>query len=122
VGTDGPDVHGRLEAVGADWMRVDHPTGGVSYVHLSHVVVVAGLVGGAVPSAARPLAARLSLRSVLRRFADEQASCVLHVVGGRVLSGEPVRVGADFVELRQGDAGSQVTVPLAAVAVVQERP
>jgi hypothetical protein len=119
VSTDGPDVQGRLTDVGADWLRVDHATGGISYVHLRHVVLIAGLAGGAVPAQARPITARLSLRSVLRRMVDERASCTVHLAGGRMVQGDPGRVGADFLEL--DGPGGRVAVPLLALAVVQDR-
>jgi len=115
----GTELHGRLADAGADWILVDGGPGRAWFVHLTEVVVVDGLGPGAVPDQARPVAARLSLRSVLRRFADERQPCALHLRGGRILHGVVVRVGADFVELRQGDAADPVTVPLVVVAVVQ---
>ena len=120
VSLDGPEVRGRLSAVGADWLCVDHPAGGASFVHLRHVVMITGLADGAVPGPARPITARLSLRSVLRRIADEQRSCAMHLSGGGMLQGDLVRVGADFVEVRL--AGGRVTVPLTALCAVRDQP
>jgi hypothetical protein len=120
VGTDdGLDLHGRLAAVGSDWLSVDDG-GGARFVSLAAVAMVGGLGDGALPEAARPLTARLSLRSVLRGFAAERRCCAVHLRGGRLVRGVPERVGADFVELAQPEAGCRVTVPVAAIAVVQE--
>jgi len=117
--SDDLEVRGRLARVGSDWMLVDH--GQIAwFVHLPAVLVVTGLDRHSVPDEALPLSARLSLRSVLRRLADERRTCALHVSGGRALQGALVRVGADFVELRSADVPDSVVVPLAAVAVVRD--
>ena len=116
---DGTELHGRLAGVGADWLLVDGGPGSAWFARLAEVVVLVGLGRHAVPDEARPVSSRLSLRSVLRRFAEERQPCALHLRGGRILHGVLVRVGADFVELRQGDTDEPVSVPLAVVAVVQ---
>jgi len=117
--TDDLEIRGRLARVGSDWMLVDH--GDIAwFVHLSVVRVVSGLHERAVPDEARPLSARLSLRSVLRRLAEERRACALHLAGGRIAQGTLLRVGADFVELRSPDVPDPVVVPLAAVAVVRD--
>lgn len=117
--TDGLELRGRLARTGADWILLDDG-GGVWFVHLPAVAVIGDLGPRILPSEARPLTARLSLRSVLRGLAAEGQACALHLRGGRTLHGSLARVGADFVELRQGDVGA-VTVPLAAITVVQGR-
>lgn len=117
--TDDLDVRGRLARVGSDWMLVDQ--GHIAwFVHLSATLVVSGLGQHSVPDEARPLSARLSLRSVLRRLAEERRDCALHLSGGRVVLGSLLRVGADFVELRSPDVPDPVVVPLPAVAVVRD--
>jgi hypothetical protein len=122
VGTlDGLDLRGRLTATGADWLVLTD-AGGVWFTHLPAVAVLRGLAPGSLPVEARPLTSRLSLRSALRRFAEDRRSCTLHLRGGRMLHGNLTHVGADFAVLRQGETGEAVTVPLAAVAVVQGRP
>jgi hypothetical protein len=118
---EGLELQGRLAAAGTDWVLVDDERGGAWFAHLPHVVMVGGLAARSVPDSARPVGARLSLRSVLRRIAADGRACALHVSGGRTLHGSVVRVGADFVELRPGDATEPVTVPTSAVAVVQDR-
>jgi hypothetical protein len=118
---DSLDLHGRLASVGSDWMLLVDGGGGGWFVHLPCVDLVTGLGSGSVPGAARSLSTRLSLRSVLRGLADDRQPGAVHLRGGRTLHGTLVRVGADFVELRQGETGERVTVPLAAVSVVQGR-
>lgn len=118
---DGLDLHGRLARAGSDWVLLDDGRGGASFVSVPCVAVVAGLGPRSVPGAARPLSARLSLRAVLRSLAEDSQPCALHLRGGRTLHGILSRVGADFVELDQGETGQSVTVPLAAVSVVQGR-
>jgi hypothetical protein len=112
------ELRGRLAGAGADWILVDG-AGSAWFVHVSEVVEVAGLGPRSLPDQARPVSARLTLRSVLRRLAEDGQPCALHLRGGRMLHGVLVRVGADFVDLRPGDAGAPVCVPLGAVAVVQ---
>jgi hypothetical protein len=117
--TDGLELRGRLARVGADWMLLEQDRV-AWFVQLSAALVVAGLGPHSVPDEARPLSARLSLRSVLRRLAEDHGTCALHLRGGRVVQGSLLRVGADFVELRSGDATDAVVVPLAAVTVVRD--
>ena len=118
---EGLELRGRLARVGSDWLLLDDGQGSAWFVPLGSLGVIVGLGARSVPAEARGLSARLSLRSVLRRLAGEMQPGVLHLRGGRILHGVLVRVGADFAELRQSDAGAVVTVPLAAVTVVQVR-
>jgi len=118
--SDGQEVRGRLAAVGADWLMVDDGTA-TSYIHLRWVALVSGLGPGAVPADARPMSSRLSLRSVIRRLGEEGATCAVHLQGGRVVHGSPLRVGADFIELREQDAAGVLTLPIAMVTVVRRR-
>jgi hypothetical protein len=122
VGTsDGLELHGRLTGSGADWLLLSDAQGVASFVHLGAVATVRDLAPGVLPEAARSLASRLSLRSALRGVAEDRRPCTLHLHGGRVQQGDLVRVGADFVVLRH-PGGDEVTVPIAAIAVVQTRP
>jgi len=122
VGTvDGIEIDGRLTATGADWVLVS-AGGNVWFAHLPSVAVLRGLAPGSLPAEARPLTSRLSLRSALRRFAEDRRPCTVHLRGGRALQGNLIHVGKDFAVLRQGQTGEPVTVPLGAVAVVQGRP
>jgi hypothetical protein len=116
---DGLEVRGRLARVGSDWLLVADGAA-TWFAHLPAVLVVAGLAPHSVPEEARPLTARLSLRSVLRRLAEDRQRYGFHLRGGGVLQGSLLRVGADFLELRPGDAADTVVLPLAAVALVRE--
>jgi hypothetical protein len=119
VGTaEGLDLHGRLADAGSDWLSVEEDAG-TSFVPLAGVAMIVGLADSSLPDAARPLAARLSLRAVLRGLAAEEQACVLHLRGGRTLRGVPARVGADFVELALPESVDPVAVPLAALGVVR---
>ena len=118
---DDLEVRGRLTATGADWLLLSDAAG-VWFVHLAAVAVLHGLAPGSLPEQARPLTARLTLRSALRRFAEDRRPATVHLRGGRVLHGNLTHVGADFAVVRHADTGEPVTVPLAAVAVVRGRP
>lgn len=123
VGTlDGLEVHGRLTATGADWILVSDAEGTVAFVQLTAVAVLGGLASTALPEAARPLTARLTLRSALRSVAEDRRPCAVHLRGGRTLTGNLIRVGADFAVVRQSGTGEQLTVPLAAIAMVRGHP
>jgi hypothetical protein len=117
--TDGLELHGRLTGTGADWILLSDGRGGASFVSLAAIGVLGGIAPGSQPVEARPLTARLSLRSALRGLAEDRRQCMVQLRGGRTVPGNLLRVGADFVELRQGGTGESVLLPLAAVAVVQ---
>jgi hypothetical protein len=118
---DGLEVRGRLARTGSDWLLLEDVAGGAWIVPLAAAVVVSGLGSRSVPGEARPFSAKLSLGSVLRGLAERQQHCALHLRGGRVLHGTLARVGADFVDLQPDESLAPVTVPLAALAVVQDR-
>jgi len=118
VTTDGWDVSGRLLRAGADWVVLANGDAGAWVVHLRFVATVTGLADRPVPAEARPLSARLSLGSVLRRLADGEGPVGLRLVGGRVLHGTLTRVGADFVELRTG-IGEVTVVTFGALVAVR---
>lgn len=119
--TGGLDLHGRLTGTGADWALISDGHGQASFVHLAGVALIGGLAPSSMPTEARPLTSRLTLRSALRGLADDRRPCTVHLAGGRTLQGNLVRVGADFAVLRQVETGEQITVPVAAIAVVQSR-
>lgn len=117
--SDDLELRGRLVRAGHDWFVVEQAQT-AWFVHVPAVRLVTGLDPHSVPEEARPLSARLSLRSVLRRLAEERRECALHLHGGRVVQGGLARVGADFVELRTGEPPDLVVVPLASVVVVRD--
>ena len=113
--TDGTDVAGDLCGYGAGWLLLDAGEA-VWLVPIAGVVLVEGLGPGSVPESSRPRTARLTIGSVLRRLAGDGGSCVLRLLGGRLVRGALLRVGADFVVVGSGEV--EVTVPLGALVAV----
>ena len=58
----------------------------------------------------------LGLRAALRRLADAEARCLLHLADGSRHEAYVDRVGADFLEAREG-----LLVPYAGLVAVQRR-
>mgnify|MGYP001289295622 CR=1 FL=1 len=87
---------------------------------LPAVQAVEGASPRALPEVAWPVVARLGLGSALRRLADQQARCVLHLRDGDRHDGVLTRVGRDFVELVTG-ADRSVLVAWSGLAAVQSR-
>jgi hypothetical protein len=118
---DGWILRGRLARVGADWAHVVEDAGRAWVLNVRHLTTVSGLADRTLPPEARPLAARLSLGSVLRRLAEAPGPVVARVVGGAMVHGSVRGVGADFVEL-EVDADERVVVPFRALVAVQVTP
>jgi len=116
---DGSEATGVLARCGAGWLLLGAASGSW-LVPQTAVVLVAGLAAGSVPEASRPLTARLSIGSVLRRLAKEDPACVLRLHGGRQLEADLLRVGADFVAVRAG--GTDLDLPFSALIAVRGRP
>jgi hypothetical protein len=91
-------AQGVLERVGADWLQLD-VRGRPWVVRLQALTGVTGLPDRAVTEEARPVTARLSLRSGLRALGRSGRECVVQLVDGTRLEGLLGRVGRDFVEL-----------------------
>lgn len=113
-------VAGTLGRVAGDWCEVETPAQRWVVV-LAAVAAVDGASDRAVPEVAWPATARLGVGSPLRRLADEQERCLLHRRDGGRHDGVVRRVGGDFVELAEGDAGRVVLVALEHLAAVQSR-
>jgi hypothetical protein len=121
VGTvDGWNVEGELVGTGADWIVLEAGTDRGWALNLQLVVTIAGPGDGSVPQEARPLSARLSLRSILRRASEAGEPVAVRVTSGQVLHGMLAGVGADFVELIR-DSGEATVIPLAALIGVRLR-
>lgn len=95
-------LRGTVVRVGADWVLVDD---GVHtwLVRQAALEQLRGLPDRALDAAARPVAARLGLGSVLRSIAADAEPVVVHGTSGGVLRGRVRRVGADFVEVDTGE-------------------
>ena len=110
-------LDGRLARVGSDWLLLDTGT------HEWLVRLVqrplpqpAELCEGVQPH--RPPTARLGFASALRGVAEDRATVLLHRQDGASVRGVPRRVGADFVELTDQEAGP-VVVTFRSVAGVR---
>lgn len=112
-------VEGSLDRVGDGWCLLGG-TGQDWIVPLGSVAAVHGASGRSVPEVAWSAVDRLGLRSVLRRLADADERCHLHLLDGSRHEAHVQRVGADFLEAR-GPRGERVLVPYAALVAVQRR-
>lgn len=115
-------VSGVLERVADRWCLVSGPAQDW-VVNLAAVGGVEGAAERSVPEVAWPAVARLGLGSALRRLAQSGERCVLHLADGSRRDGVLHRVGQDFVEVVEGQAGLDriVLVPFAHLAAVQSR-
>jgi hypothetical protein len=113
-------VEGVLRRVGSGWCLID---GGAQewLVRTGGVRSLRGLADRGLPAPALPVTARLGMGSALRGLADAHVEAVLHRVDGAVRRGRLERVGADFLDLRTGEAGAGYleAVPFQAVAAVR---
>jgi hypothetical protein len=73
-----------------------------------------------VPEVAWSAVDRLGLRSALRRLADADERCLVHLADGTRHEAYVIRVGADFAECR-GGSGDVLLVPYAGLVAVQSR-
>ena len=102
-------LHGRLERVCETWCLLRSDGGQEWIVPLAALLAVDGAAGRSVPEVAWSPLTRLGLGSALRRLGDAGERCVVHRRDGGRHDGVPARVGADFLELVEGDgAGSRV--------------
>ena len=99
-------LEGHVRRVGPEWLGVRGARGGVTegpaynwIVRVAALRSVQGASDQAVSEAARPVAARLGIGSVLRGLARSQTGVLVHHLDGSSCSGVIGRVGADFVEL-----------------------
>lgn len=108
---------GQLDRVAAGWVSLE-VAGTEWVVRTAAVVEVRGASERALPEVAWSPLGRLGVGSALRRLADAGEPCWWHRLDGVRVEGVPVRVGADFVELRTGQEGRAVLVALDALAAV----
>ncbi|WP_416956533.1 hypothetical protein ACNKF0_05750 [Nocardioides sp. T5] len=112
-------VEGRLARVGEEWCLLSG-TRQEWVVPLRAVTGVRGASERSVPELAWSPVDRLGLRAALRRLADAEARCLLHLADGTRHEAYVVRVGADFLEGRAA-SGEVFLVPYAALVAVQSR-
>jgi len=98
----GVRVEGTVLEVGADWVLVREVPAGTVLVRLAAVTATTGLPAAALePGTEGVVAARLSVRSALRRLAQDRAPVTIAAVDGQTYGGTIDVVGADFVELAE---------------------
>jgi hypothetical protein len=124
----GTSFAGTLDRVGADWLLVSDGGAREVVVVLSAIQAVSGLSRAALPDAPGAVAARLTLRSVLRGLARDRSGIALQLVDGTTVAATIDRVGGDFVEAarhppgevrRQSAVRDVLLVPFAAIAAVR---
>lgn len=115
-------IEGRLDRVGESWCLLGGQ-GQDWIVPLRWVVGVRGASERSVPEVAWSPVDRLGLRAALRRLADAEARCVVHLVDGTSQEAYVERVGADFLECRSGadHLRDLLLVPYDGLVAVQSR-
>ncbi|MEX5633622.1 hypothetical protein [Parafrankia sp. FMc2] len=122
-------ITGRLSALGVDWLLVSETGSTEVLVPRASLLAVRGLTTiSAQPGHEGRLAARLDLRHVVRGLVRDRSVCAVALLGGAVLTGTLLRVGADFLELaehplgefaRRNDVRSGWTVPFDGLAYIR---
>ncbi|PUA81977.1 hypothetical protein [Nocardioides currus] len=112
-------IEGELQRIGTGWCLVSgHAQDWI--VRTARIEVVHGASERSVPEVAWSPLHRLGVSSALRRLAESQVRCVVHLLDGGQHETVVLRVGADFVEV-----GSPSDVPALiafdAISAVQSR-
>ncbi len=113
-------LEGRLERVGSGWCLLSGVGGQDWLVRLAALGSVVGASERAVPEVAWSRVATLGLGAALRRLAQEEQRCLVHLRDGDRIDGVLERVGSDFVEVRV-PVGRVTLVAFTALAAVQSR-
>jgi hypothetical protein len=112
-------IEGELQRVGAGWCLVSgHSQDWI--VRTASIHVVHGASARSVAEAAWSPLEKLGLGSALRRLAESQLRCVVHLGDGAQHEAVICRVGADFVEVRTA-SDALVLIGFEAVSAVQSR-
>jgi hypothetical protein len=125
----GARASGRLHRCGPGWLLLDIGEGAEVVVALDAAVSIGGLDRRALsPTTRGSVASRLGIRHVLRALTVDRSAVRIHLVDGSTISGTVDRVGADFLDVAEHDAGqprrsSEVRgvelVPLDAIAMIR---
>ncbi len=112
-------VEGDLQRLGHGWCLISgHAQDWI--VRTGCIEVVQGASDRSVPEVAWSPLLKLGVASALRRLAESQVRCVVHLVDGGRHEAVVRRVGADFVEIASpGDALALISYE--AISVVQSR-
>lgn len=99
-------ITGTVGHLGSEWLLIDEGTGREALVHLAAILVVTGLGRLSRPDASfGHVGRRLGLSSTLRAIGRDRSGVRVHLCDGTVLDGTIDRVGADFFELAEHEAG-----------------
>jgi len=108
---------GELLATGPDWCEVA-AAGRTWLVGAGAVLLVRGASERSVPDAALRVSDRLGWASRVRRLADAEVEVLVHLRDGSQHRVRVLRVGADFVEVRE-ETGQVLLVAWRAVAALR---
>lgn len=112
-------VEGELQRVGQGWCLVSgHAQDWI--VRTGAVRVVQGASERSVPEVAWSPLQKLAIGSALRRLAESQVRCIVHLSDGAQHEALVRRVGADFVEI-DSPSGACHLVAFEAISAVQSR-
>lgn len=112
-------VEGELQRMGLGWCLVSgHAQDWI--VRTTCIQVVAGASERSLPEVAWSPLHKLGVSSALRRLAESQVRCVIHLVDGAQHEAIVRRVGADFVET-SSPADERVLIAYEAISAVQSR-
>lgn len=107
---------GRLVRVGDGWCLLS--AGGQDWiVPWAAVTSMSGASSRSLPEVAWSPITRLGLGSALRRLADAERACVVHLRDQNRYEGQVRRVGSDFAEIALSDSWD-VLVPFASLAAI----
>lgn len=112
-------IEGELQRLGVGWCLISgHAQDWI--VRTPCIEVVQGASERSVPEVAWSPLHKLGVSSAMRRLADSQVRCVVHLVDGGQHEAVVRRVGADFVEVRT-PSEELVLIGYDAVTAVQSR-
>lgn len=121
-------VEGELCEVGSAWLLLREPGGREALVPLSAVLAVGGVRATSAPAGSGgQVTARLGLTSVLRAVSRDRSRVTVYLDDASLVTGTLDRVGADFVEVADGEggpsrSGTALVVPTAAVVLLRRQP
>ena len=112
-------VEGDLRRLGLGWCLLSgHAQDWI--VRTARIEVVQGASERSVPEVAWSPLYKLGVSSALRRLAESQVRCVVHLVDGGQHEAVVRRVGADFVEI-SSPSSERVLIAYDAISAVQSR-
>lgn len=99
------ELTGQLREVGSGWLLLDEGPGREILVNLAAVAGVQGAGHLSATATTTAVTRRLDLRHAVRGLARDRAQLQVLLTSGHVLTGTFDRVGSDFAELAEHQAG-----------------